>query len=503
MSAAPEPSFPNGSAGDVLAENTWGTTACDPDELKTLFLFESLTADQLTELGQAGQIRVFPPGVIFSEGDPSSHLYVLVEGEIVMSKHSGGHDIETARTSQRGAYCGAWSAFTSVHQLYSVSLRATQRSRFFVVEARLFGQFVRARFPMAVHLLDGMALNSEHQRRVVDERDRLRALAQLSAGLTHELNNPASAMVRAVAHLRRHVDGVTESLVDDVTDLAPVQESLAVRVKSAYSLPLSPMQASDREGQVAEWLEDRAVEDAWNIASTFVDAGIDAAWLESLPAALHDRGNTSLVWLHHRAEAELLMRQIEEAAQRISALVSDVKHYAQLDRAPFLATDINTLIRSTLQVFATQFSPEAAPRVVTDLDESLPALGCFPAELNQVWACIIENAVEAMQHGQGTGDTGAGTLTVRTRRVDDAAQVEICDTGPGIPDEIAGRIFEPFFTTKPVGEGKGLGLDLAWRIVVERHGGELRMTSRPGDTRFVVILPLHCDAEPDGGGVAD
>jgi signal transduction histidine kinase len=136
--------------------------------------------------------------------------------------------------------------------------------------------------------------------------------------------------------------------------------------------------------------------------------------------------------------------------------------------------------------------------VVTDLDESLPPLGCYPAELNQVWACIIENAVEAMQHGQGTDDADAGTLTVRTRRVDDQVHVDICDTGPGIPDEIAGRIFEPFFTTKAMGEGKGLGLDSAWRIVVERHGGELRVTSRPGDTRFMVILPLHCEAEPDG-----
>jgi signal transduction histidine kinase len=191
-------------------------------------------------------------------------------------------------------------------------------------------------------------------------------------------------------------------------------------------------------------------------------------------------------WLNYTVEGELLMNQISEASKRISALVADAKQYSQLDRAPFQVADVHELLRSTLSMFADRLGKEVA--VVKDFDPSLPEIPCYPGDLNQVWTNIIDNAIAAMRDG-------GGTLTLRTRRDGEhMARVEICDTGPGVPADVREHIFEPFFTTKPFGEGTGLGLDLAWNIVVKKHRGDLRVESVPGDTRFIVLLPLEMPA---------
>ena len=167
---------------------------CQPDELRTLFLFEALTDEQLAVLCAAGHIEDYQPGPICTEGEPATCFYVLVDGELAMSKHSGGQDIETNRTSQRGVYCGAWKAFTGrPQQTYDVSVHVMRPSRFFVMDAPAFAHFMQDQFPMAVHLLDGIAIGTERTRRIIDNREKLLALGQLSAGLTHQLNNPAAA----------------------------------------------------------------------------------------------------------------------------------------------------------------------------------------------------------------------------------------------------------------------------------------------------------------------
>jgi signal transduction histidine kinase len=195
-------------------------------------------------------------------------------------------------------------------------------------------------------------------------------------------------------------------------------------------------------------------------------------------------------WISYTIESELLMNQISEASKRISALVADAKQYSQMDRAPFQVADVHEGLRSTLSMFADRLSKDAskdtkAVTVIKDFDKSLPEIPCYPGDLNQVWTNIIDNAIAAMR------DKG-GTLTVRTcREGESMARVEICDTGPGVPEDVREHIFEPFFTTKPFGEGTGLGLDLAWNIVVKKHRGDLRVESVPGDTRFIVLLPLE------------
>lgn len=479
-----------------------------PDELRTLFLFEALTDEQLAVLCAAGHIEDYQPGPICVEGEPATCFYVLVEGELAMSKHSGGQDIETNRTSQRGVYCGAWKAFTGrQQQTYEASVHVTRPSRFFVMDAPAFAHFMQDQFPMAVHLLDGIAIGTERTRRIIDNREKLLALGQLSAGLTHQLNNPAAATARAAAELRDRVAGMRHKLAmladGTVTPgalraLVRLQEEVAEQVGKAASQQMSAIQTADLEDAVGEWLEGHGVDGGWDIAPTFVEGGIDIDWLERISATTNDLdASTSLEkairWLTYTVEGELLMNQISEASKRISALVADAKQYSQLDRAPFQVTDVHVLLRSTLAMFADRLGKDGAKdgpaiAVVKNFDQSLPEIPCYPGDLNQVWTNIIDNAIAAMR-------AEGGTLTLRTSREgENTARVEICDTGPGIPEEVRDRIFEPFFTTKPFGEGTGLGLDLAWNIVVKNHRGDLRVESVPGDTRFIVLLPLQMPA---------
>lgn len=476
-------------------------TACHADELRTLFLFEALNDEQLAMLCRSGHIQHYEPGPLCLEGEPATCLYVLIEGELAMSKLSGGQDIETNRTSQRGVYCGAWRAFTGQlqRQSYDASVYVTKPSRFFVLDAPAFAQFMKDQFPMAVHLLDGMAVGTERTRRIIDNREKLLALGQLSAGLTHQLNNPAAATVRAASELRQRVAGMRQKLAmladgtvtaETLRALVRLQEEVAAQVAKSTSANLSAMETADLEDAVGDWLQEHGVEGGWDIAPTLVEAGIDTDWLERIAAAADELdASTSLEkairWLSYTVEGELLMNQILEASKRISALVADAKQYSQMDRAPFQVANVHELLRSTLSMFADRLGPGAPISVVKNFDTSLPDIPCYPGDLNQVWTNIIDNAIAAMR------DTG-GTLTLRTCR-DGAkmARVEICDTGPGVPDTVRERIFEPFFTTKPVGEGTGLGLDLAWNIVVKKHRGDLRVESEPGDTRFIVLLPLE------------
>jgi signal transduction histidine kinase len=341
---------------------------------------------------------------------------------------------------------------------------------------------------MATHLLEGSYLGWRNAESLIGSRRRLLALGELSAGLTHELNNPAAAAVRATAALRERVAGMRHKLAilakkdidpDLLEQLIDVQEQLVKQVASAP--PLTAMQQADREDEVGDWLDDHGLEQAWDLAPIFVSAGLTA---DSLDQVLESVGDSLIDgatrWLAYALETEMLMGEIEDSTTRVSALVGAAKQYSQMDRAPHQWVDVHDGLDSTLVMLHTKIGDGI--KVVKDYDRSAPTVPAYAGELNQVWTNLIDNAVSAMG--------GEGTLTVRTARVDDCVQVEIGDTGPGIPAEHRQRIFEPFFTTKGVGEGTGLGLDISWRIVVDRHHGDLRVESQPGDTRFQVLLPV-------------
>ena len=269
--------------------------------------------------------------------------------------------------------------------------------------------------------------------------------------------------------------------------LVVLQERTAEQVSKA--VPLSPLEAADREDELGDWLDEHGIGEAWELAATLVLAGLDTGWLESVAAAVDGATLEGAVrWLGYTVETELLMNEIEDSTTRISHLVDVAKQYSHLDRAPFQVVDVHELLDSTLVMLSGKIGSGTA--VVKDYDRSLPRIPAYPGELNQVWTNLIDNAASAMG--------GEGTLTVRTVLDGDQVLVEFGDTGPGIDPQIRDRIFDPFFTTKPVGEGTGLGLDISWRIVVHKHHGSLLVESEPGDTRFQVRLPLTA---PEGEAV--
>jgi signal transduction histidine kinase len=469
---------------------------CSADELRELFLFEKLTDEQLAWLCREGDVMLAEPGQLYAEGDPATCLYVLLSGTVVLLRRVGTDDVEVTRTSDAGAYGGAFFAYLGdrVPQLYNNSMRVTEPSRFFVLSADNFARLMADWFPMAVHLLEGLFFGNKNTQEAVGQRERLLALGSLSAGLTHELNNPAAAAVRATAALRERVAGTRRKLAliaggkvarTALEGLVRLQEEAAERVSKAPVL--SPMETADAEDAVSDWLDEHAISGGWDLAPVYVQAGLDIAWLDQVAAGVADSApgddgalDGALRWLAYTVESELLLNEIEDSTTRVSTLVGAAKQYSQLDRAPYQVVDVHDLLDSTLMMLGGKIGPDIT--VVKDYDRGLPKIPAFPGELNQVWTNLIDNAVSAMG--------GAGTLTIRTGLDRDLLLVEFGDTGPGVPPAVRDRIFEPFFTTKPVGEGTGLGLDISWRIVVNKHHGDLRVESVPGDTRFRVRLPL-------------
>jgi len=465
--------------------------SCSVEELRTLFLFEKLSDDQLQWLCERGHVELIEPGTVYAEGAPATCFYVLLEGTVVLSRRVGADDIEVGRTSTRGVYTGAFMAYLgdSVPQVYNNSARVSEPSRFFVLDAAVFAELMQDWFPMAVHLLEGLFFGNKNAQAAIGQRERLLALGSLSAGLTHELNNPAAAAVRATASLRERVAGMRHKLgmiAGGKWDRTMLQTLIRFQEEAAERVPkapvLSPLEASDQEDAITDWLDSHEVRDGWDMAPTFVAAGLDVAWLDRVvetvdPACLE----AALRWLNYTVDTELLMNEIEDSTTRITTLVGAAKQYSQLDRAPYQVVDVHELLDSTLMMLSGKIPPGI--NVVKEYDRSLPQIPAYAAELNQVWTNLIDNAVSAMN--------GTGTLTVRTGKArEDEVFVEFGDTGPGVPPEIKNRIFEPFFTTKPVGEGTGLGLDISWRIVVKKHHGDLSLESSPGDTRFRVQLPV-------------
>jgi signal transduction histidine kinase len=466
------------------------------DELRRLFLFEKLADDQLQWLADHGWVAEVPSGsTIFAEGAPAEVLMLLLGGTITMSRRVGQDDVEIVRTDQVGVYAGAMQSYLEdrAQQTYTATVRVLSDARLFVLSGEDFAWAMRTWFPMAIHLLEGLFMGMRSSQQIVSQRQQLLALGALSAGLTHELNNPAAAAVRATSALRDRVAGMRHKLAmlarEEIDPrllelLVDVQEDAILGVSQAPRL--TAVQESEREDEIADWLDEHEVNGAWELAPIFVGAGTTPEFLDKVAAgAPGEMLEGALRWLAYTVETELLLGEITDSVTRISSLVAAAKQYSNMDRAPHERVDIHAGLDSTLVMLSGKLKHV---EVVTDYDRSLPPVPVYAGELNQVWTNLIDNAVQAMDdHGR---------LTIRTSADGDRVRVEVGDNGPGVPQALRQRIFEPFFTTKPVGQGTGLGLDLSYRIVVGRHGGDLTVESRPGDTRFIVRLPLTERPQP-------
>jgi signal transduction histidine kinase len=325
----------------------------------------------------------------------------------------------------------------------------------------------------------------QHAGRVLAE-ERLRALGTLTAGLAHELNNPASAATRAVDTLQETCDTLLTSMMDLAEGSLSAEQFVALdalrREIDSSSASVEPLAVADREDALIDWLDARDVDQSWRIAPPLALAGVNTTWCEQVAELLDSASlGTGLEWVASTLSTTTLLSEIKESTGRVSDLVSTMGSYSQLDRAPLQDIDVTEGIESTLVILGEKLHDGIT--VVRDYADDMPRIEAIPGELNQVWTNLIDNAIDAME--------GEGTLRASTRIEGEHVVVEVADTGSGMPPDVQARAFEPFFTTKDVGKGTGLGLDTSRRIVVERHDGEILVASQPGETVVTVKLPIR------------
>jgi signal transduction histidine kinase len=325
--------------------------------------------------------------------------------------------------------------------------------------------------------------------RQLEQREKLMSLGKLSAGLAHELNNPAAAARRAAESLRDVVSRLRDVNARlDEHGLSIEQRALLPRFEQEWQTverSHDALEKSDRQQALGDWLELRHVEDAWSVASSLAEAGLDVTRLEEVGRRFPTEAIPDvLARISLSLQVGNLVEEIESATSRISELVKAVKEYSYMDQSPVQEIDIHQGLDSTLLILKHQL--KQGVNVVREYDRTLPKICARASELNQLWTNLIDNAIAAMD--------SKGELRIRTARELECALVEIQDNGPGIAPEIRDRIFDPFFTTKQVGDGSGLGLDMVRRIV-QGHHGDVRFESKPGDTRFQVRLPLQQKGE--------
>jgi signal transduction histidine kinase len=456
------------------------------EDLRPLDLFTELDDAELSRWAEAATMAEHPAGtVILEQGQEVEGLTFLLEGQIQTLLRDGDR-VEPTGTQLAPTWMGAVAVLTEGP--LGVDMRAETPVRIATVPAKVALQLFLAQ-PSVHHRV--MAVVRPVVGRLVgieQNRERLASLGTMAAGLAHELNNPAAAARRASAAMCEQLAvlsstighfvaaGVSREEAEKLVGLQ--QEALAA---AAGRTALSALDAADAEDELRDALEDIGLADGWKYAEALAVAGVDGAWVARVVASAGDATEAAIAWVAASLTASNLAAEIADSTDRMSKLVGAVKSYTYMDQGDIVDFDVHEGLENTLVILNHKLK-HTHIEVLREYDRALPKLIARGGELNQVWTNLLDNAIGAL------GDSG--TITISTRQEGDCAVIDVADDGPGIPADVVERIFDPFFTTKGVGEGTGLGLDTARRIVQERHRGSLSVTSSPGRTVFSVWLPL-------------
>jgi signal transduction histidine kinase len=454
----------------------------EPGELRKIAILADLPDARLEELARNGRELILEAGeYLFREGEEAEFLSLLLEGELETTRTFGADEVPLIH-HEPGGFLGAISLVTGA--VYGGSTRSVGVSRLFLLEPESFRALLVSEPAIFTAVMDVFVPVITNYTALERDRDRLLSLGTLAAGLAHELNNPAAAAQRGASELRsaeRRAQAALSELATSGLDsegMGRLCTLTAEALTASEGAPLlDSLDRADREAELAAWLAERGAEGD-NGTAELVDAGLDEAWLERLLAVAPREPGSVVAWITSRLTAARIARELEESTGRISQLVQSVKQYSYLDQTPQQEVDVHDGLESTIAILGHKIA-ERGIEIVREYDRSLPGIDAHAAELNQVWTNLIDNAVAA----------ASSVVTIRTRATVEFLIVEVEDDGAGVPPEIAERVFDAFFTTKEPGEGTGLGLDIARRIVV-RHRGELRLKHVERGACFQVLLPL-------------
>lgn len=454
--------------------------------LREVPIFAKLPEKELQWLCEQGTEVWREPGEIHrQEGDPADDVFVLLEGEIRITQQVGNQQLVLA-TYEPPTLFGELPVLMGQENYWASGIAVT-RSHIFEFPKEAFWRLLSTCSCVTASILSTMARRMQDVQNLAQQREKLAALGTLAAGLAHEMNNPAAAVSRGSKHLQEIWQELPCLMLKLKQQMSSEQLVFLVDMqcdavqRAQTTSPLDPLTQSDREDEVADWLEAHNVSNCWQLAPIIVGAGLETKWLDNVAEKVPAESlSTVVIWLTTSLTGVGLLDEIDHCSERISHLVQAIKDYSFMDRAPLQELDVHQGLESTLTILSHKLKQGVA--VIREYDPNLPHISAYGSALNQVWTNLIDNAIDAM--------SGEGKIWVRTWREHDHVLVEIADNGPGIPSDIQQRIFEPFFTTKGVGQGTGLGLDVTYRIVVGKHNGNISLTSSPGDTRFQVRLPI-------------
>ncbi len=461
----------------------------DIEWLCRLPLFENVPRKDLEWLfGTAEEVKVAAGEILMREGEPGGALYIVLDGEFEFTKQSGTRPVTIALRGV-GEVIGEMSLIDRAPR--SATARATRESRLLEIKHEAFRQLLSTSPSATMAVLHTVTTRLRNTESMLRQNEKMAALGTLSAGLAHELNNPAAAATRSASQLRDILER-WQQLNGELArecDARQMEMVNALRAefaqRAAAPVVLDTLTRSDRESELQTWLEDRGVDDAWEIAPALVGFGWNLQAIQTLDKTFAPEQLVTLAcWLSAGSQVYGLIGEIAMSAERISEIVKAVKSYSYLDQAPIQQVNVHQGLENTLIILHHKLKQNI--HVTRDYAPDLPLIEAYGSELNQVWTNIIDNSIDAMN--------GEGELTLRTRREDGHVIVEIGDNGPGIPPDIQSRIFEPFFTTKPPGVGTGLGLHITYNII-QKHHGQIQVTSRPGATVFQVTLPVALETQ--------